>query len=58
MIILRHTATALLLTSTASLLSLGYKVTPSISIHFDANNLNDPIRHHYYLTENAPGYWH
>lgn len=39
-------------------LSLGYKVTPSISIHFDANNLNDPIRHTYYLTENAPGYWH
>jgi iron complex outermembrane recepter protein len=39
-------------------LSLGYKFTPSISIHFDANNLNDPIRHTYYITENAPGYWH
>ena len=39
-------------------LSLGYKFTPSLSIHFDANNLNDPIRHTYYITENAPGYWH
>lgn len=39
-------------------LSLGYKFTPSISVHFDANNLNDPVRHTYYLTENAPGYWH
>ncbi|UGQ46976.1 TonB-dependent receptor [Massilia endophytica] len=39
-------------------LSLGYKFTPSISIHFDANNLNDPVRHTYYITENAPGYWH
>jgi iron complex outermembrane receptor protein len=39
-------------------LSLGYKFTPNVSLHFDANNLNDPIRHTYYLTENAPGYWH
>jgi iron complex outermembrane recepter protein len=39
-------------------LSLGYKFTPEISLHFDANNLNDPVRHTYYLTENAPGYWH
>ncbi|WP_197047010.1 TonB-dependent receptor [Paucibacter sp. KBW04] len=39
-------------------LSLGYKFTPDISVHFDANNLNDPIRHTYYITENSPGYWH
>jgi len=39
-------------------LSLGYKITPDISVHFDGNNLNDPIRHTYYVTENAPGYWH
>jgi len=39
-------------------LSLGYKITPNISVHFDGNNLNDPIRHTYYITENATGYFH
>ncbi|MBV8502886.1 MAG: TonB-dependent receptor [Paucibacter sp.] len=39
-------------------LSLGYKITPEISVHLDGNNLNDPIRHTYYITENATGYWH
>jgi hypothetical protein len=27
-------------------------------VHFDGNNLNDPIRHTYYITENATGYFH
>jgi iron complex outermembrane receptor protein len=39
-------------------LSLGYRLTKDISLHFDGNNLNDPIRHTYYLNVNAPGYWH
>jgi iron complex outermembrane recepter protein len=39
-------------------LSLGYKFTKDISLHFDGNNLNDPIRHTYYLNKDAPGYWH
>ncbi|WP_077033977.1 TonB-dependent receptor [Pelomonas sp. KK5] len=39
-------------------LSLGYKITPNLSVHFDGNNLNDPIRHTYYITENATGYFH
>jgi iron complex outermembrane recepter protein len=39
-------------------LSLGYKVTKNLSVTFDGNNLNDPVRSTYYLTENAPGYWH
>ena len=39
-------------------MSLGYRINPSLSLHFDGNNLNDPIRHTYYLNVNAPGYWH
>ena len=39
-------------------ISLGHKITKDISIHLDGNNLNDPIRHTYYISENAPGYWH
>jgi iron complex outermembrane receptor protein len=39
-------------------MSLGYRLTKDISLHFDGNNLNDPIRHTYYLNVNAPGYWH
>ncbi len=39
-------------------LSLGYKITEKLSVTFDGNILNDPVRHTYYLTENAPGYWH
>jgi iron complex outermembrane recepter protein len=39
-------------------LSLGYKFTKDISLHFDGNNLNDPIRHTYYINKDAPGYWH
>lgn len=39
-------------------MSLGYRLTKDVSLHFDGNNLNDPIRHTYYLNVNAPGYWH
>ncbi|NBX95923.1 MAG: TonB-dependent receptor [Betaproteobacteria bacterium] len=39
-------------------MSLGYRITKDISLHFDGNNLNDPIRHTYYINVNAPGYWH
>jgi len=39
-------------------ISLAYKITPDLSVHLDGNNLNDPIRHTYYLADNAPGYWH
>jgi iron complex outermembrane receptor protein len=39
-------------------LSLGYRIRQDLSIHLDGNNLNDPIRHTYYLSTNAPGYWH
>jgi len=39
-------------------LSLGWRVAKNISLHFDANNLNDPIRHTYYINKDAPGYWH
>ncbi len=39
-------------------ISLGYRLTKDVSVHFDGNNLNDPIRHTYYLNANAPGYWH
>lgn len=39
-------------------MSVTMKFTPQISLSFDANNLNNPVRHTYFLTENAPGYWH
>jgi len=39
-------------------LSIGYKITPDISIHFDGNNLTNPVRHTYEISENAPAYWH
>jgi iron complex outermembrane recepter protein len=39
-------------------LSLGYKFNDRYSITFDANNLTDPVRSTYFITENAPGYWH
>ena len=38
--------------------SIGYKITKDISIHLDGNNLLNPVRHTYDLSENAPGYWH
>ena len=39
-------------------LSLGYKITEQVSVTFDANNLNNPVRHTYMLTENAPSNWY
>jgi iron complex outermembrane recepter protein len=39
-------------------LSLGYKLTDKMSITFDAKNITDPVRSTYFITENAPGYWH
>jgi iron complex outermembrane recepter protein len=38
--------------------SLSYKITPNISVTLDGNNLLNPVRNTYYITENAPGYWH
>jgi iron complex outermembrane recepter protein len=39
-------------------LSLGYKFTEQLSLTLDANNLNNPLRHTYMLTENAPANWY
>lgn len=39
-------------------LSMGYKLTERVSLTFDANNLNNPVRHTYMLTENAPSNWY
>lgn len=39
-------------------LSMSYKIYKDVSITFDGNNLTDPVRSTYYITENAPGYWH
>jgi iron complex outermembrane receptor protein len=39
-------------------LSLAWKITPMLRLTFDGNNLNNPVRSTYYITENAPGYWH
>jgi iron complex outermembrane receptor protein len=38
--------------------SLSYKITPQISVHFDGNNLLNPVRQTYYINEHAPGYAH
>lgn len=38
--------------------SLNYKLTDKMSVTLDGNNLNNPVRSTYYITENAPGYWH
>ena len=39
-------------------LSLGYRFSKELSIHLDGNNLLNPVRSTYFVTENAPGYWH
>ncbi len=39
-------------------LSVGYKLTKDLSLQFDGNNLNDPIRHTYSISENAPLSWY
>lgn len=38
--------------------SLSYKITSQISVTLDANNLLNPGRKTYYITESAPGYVH
>ncbi len=38
--------------------SVSYKITPSISVVLDGNNLTNPVRSTYYINESAPGYWH
>jgi iron complex outermembrane recepter protein len=38
--------------------SFSYKFTPNLSVNLDGNNLLNPVRSTYYVTENAPGYWH
>ena len=42
--------------------SINYKITPTISLTLDGNNLLNPVRSTYYKNytglENAPGYWH
>lgn len=39
-------------------LSIGYKLTKDLSINFDGTNMNDPVRHTYSITENAPLSWY
>lgn len=38
--------------------SIGYRFSKELSIHLDGNNLTNPVRHTYFVSENAPGYWH
>jgi iron complex outermembrane receptor protein len=38
--------------------SLQYRITKNISLTLDGNNLLNPVRSTYYITDNAPGYWH
>jgi iron complex outermembrane recepter protein len=38
--------------------ALNYKITDSVRLSLDLNNLNNPVRHTYFITPNAPGYWH
>jgi iron complex outermembrane receptor protein len=38
--------------------SVTWKISDRFSLTLDGNNLNDPVRHTYFITPNAPGYWH
>jgi iron complex outermembrane receptor protein len=38
--------------------SVTWKINSMFSLTLDGTNLNDPVRHTYFITENAPGYWH
>ncbi|MBH9552608.1 TonB-dependent receptor [Inhella gelatinilytica] len=38
--------------------SATWQINDQLSLTLDGNNLNDPVRHTYFITENAPGYWH
>jgi iron complex outermembrane recepter protein len=39
-------------------LSLNYKINERMSIALDGNNLNDPVRNTYQMTQNAPTNWY
>jgi iron complex outermembrane receptor protein len=39
-------------------MSLAWRINKNLSITLDGNNLNDPVRSTYFITGNAPGYWH
>jgi iron complex outermembrane recepter protein len=39
-------------------LSAGVNFTKNLSLSLDAKNLLNPVRSTYFITENAPGYWH
>jgi iron complex outermembrane receptor protein len=39
-------------------MSLQYRITRNMSITLDGNNLLNPVRSTYFITGNAPGYWH
>jgi iron complex outermembrane recepter protein len=38
--------------------SVSYKITPSISVTLDGNNLLNPVRNTYFINKSAPGYAH
>jgi iron complex outermembrane recepter protein len=38
--------------------SATWKISERFSLTLDGNNLNNPVRHSFFITENAPGYWH
>lgn len=38
--------------------SVSWKINERFSLTLDGNNLNNPVRHTFFITENAPGYWH
>ena len=38
--------------------SINVKLTDAITLSLDGNNLNNPVRHTYMLTENAPANWY
>lgn len=38
--------------------SVTWKMSERFSLTLDGTNLNDPVRHTFFITENAPGYWH
>ena len=38
--------------------SLNYRINSTFTLTLDGNNLNNPVRSTYFISENAPGYWH
>lgn len=39
-------------------MSLAWRINKTFSLTLDGTNLTDPVRSTYFLTGNAPGYWH